>query len=236
MILSNARTTNVLLAGKKTCTRRVWSDASKAGLPLPARTATAWISAYQGDRLLHSAWDKCSFVKGAKKIADIRLTQLPYQERLEDMPQPDLNAEGGLWASKEEFINLFGSPDTVVWVVRFELVMPIDNGSHFCNNFKTDNGSHLQNTSIFQSRQVFAEFSSSRNHAPVPKFCKTYKTDNGSHFCKSCKCDYFFSNPRRFATLAKVQIANSCLSDHESFATFNESVMRRNYSILFPDS
>lgn len=111
MILSFAWTNDVLLAGNKTCTRRVWSD----------RTARAWVNAYQSDRLIHSAWNKCSFVKGAKKVADIRLTQLPYQERLGDMPQSDLDAEGGLWASKNEFINLFGSPDTVVWVVRFDL-------------------------------------------------------------------------------------------------------------------
>ncbi len=111
MILSFAWTTDVLLAGKKTCTRRVWSE----------RTARAWVNAYQGERLLHSAWNKMPLFKGAKKIADIRLTQLPYQERLGDMPQSDLSAEGGLWTSKEEFIKLFGSPDIVVWVVRFEL-------------------------------------------------------------------------------------------------------------------
>ncbi len=112
MILSFAWTTDVLLARKKTCTRRVWSE----------RTARAWMSAYKSDRLIHSAWNQCSFVKGAKKIADIRLTQLPYQERLGDMPLSDLDAEGGLWASREEFITLFGSPERVVWVVRFELV------------------------------------------------------------------------------------------------------------------
>ena len=114
MILSFAWTTDALLAGNKTCTRRVWSE----------RTARAWVNAYKSDRLIHTAWDKCSCVKGAKQIADIRLTQLPYQERLGDMPQSDLDAEGGLWASRDEFINLFGSPGIVVWVVRFELVMP----------------------------------------------------------------------------------------------------------------
>lgn len=44
--------------------------------------------------------------------------------RLKDMPQSDLKAEGGLWSSLDEFINLFGSPERVVWVVRFRLVMP----------------------------------------------------------------------------------------------------------------
>ena len=37
------------------------------------------------------------------------------------MPESDLEAEGDLWADKEEFINLFGDPDLIVWVVRFEL-------------------------------------------------------------------------------------------------------------------
>lgn len=114
MILSFAWTTDALLLGKKTCTRRAWSD----------RTANSWVNAYKGDRLIHSAWNKMPLCRGAKKIADILLTQLPYQERLRDMPQSDLSAEGGLWSSKEEFINLFGNPELVVWVVRFELAMP----------------------------------------------------------------------------------------------------------------
>jgi len=111
MLLSFTWTTDALLAGNKTCTRRCWSE----------RTAKSWINAYKSDRLIHSAWDKTPFCRGARKIADIRLTKGPYQERLADMPQSDLSAEGGLWSSKEEFINLFGSPDKVVWVVRFEL-------------------------------------------------------------------------------------------------------------------
>jgi hypothetical protein len=114
MILSFAWTTEALLAGQKTCTRRLWSD----------RTAKSWINAYKGDRLIHSAWNKIPLCRGAKKIADIRLTKCPYQEILADMPQSDLSAEGGLWSSLGEFINLFGSPDLLVWVVRFELVMP----------------------------------------------------------------------------------------------------------------
>ncbi len=113
MILSFTWTTETLLSGQKTCTRRLWSD----------RTAKSWVNAYKGDRLIHSAWDKIPLCRGAKKIADIRLTKCPYQEALADIPQSDLQAEGGLWSSKDEFINLFGSPDLVVWVVRFELAI-----------------------------------------------------------------------------------------------------------------
>ena len=111
VILSFAWTTDALLSGKKTCTRWQWSD----------RKALAWLNAYHQGRLVHQAWTNAPFVRGAKKVADIRLTQLPYQEQLADMPESDLEAEGGLWANKEEFLNLFSDPDLIVWVVRFEL-------------------------------------------------------------------------------------------------------------------
>ena len=91
----------VLLSGQKTCTRRSFCN----------RTP--------------QAWDKCAFYHGAKKIADICLAEPIYQERLDDM-QSDLKAEGGLQASKQEFIDLFGgNPNQIVWVVRFELVQVI---------------------------------------------------------------------------------------------------------------
>lgn len=112
MILTFALTTDVLLAGKKTCTRRQWSD----------RTSVSWLNACRQGRWIHQAWNHTPRVKGAKKVGLIRLTQPPYQEQLSDMPILDLEAEGGLWASKEDFISLFGSPNLIVWVVRFELV------------------------------------------------------------------------------------------------------------------
>ena len=117
MILSFAWTSLVLLSGQKTCTRRSFCNC----------TAQTWLKAYNNGRLVHQAWDKCAFCHLAKKIADIRLTQLIYQERLCDMPESDLEAEGGLWASKQEFIDLFGGDSNrVVWVVRFELVQVIN--------------------------------------------------------------------------------------------------------------
>ena len=117
MILSFAWTSLVLLSGQKTCTRRSFCNC----------TAQTWLKAYNNGRLVHQAWDKCAFCHLAKKIADIRLTQLIYQERLCDMPESDLEAEGGLWASGQEFIDLFGGDSNrVVWVVRFELVQVIN--------------------------------------------------------------------------------------------------------------
>lgn len=111
MILAFSWTTEALLSGKKTCTRRTWSD----------RTALRWISAYQQGKQVHQAWDKTPRVRGAKKVGDIRLTHMPYQERLADMPDSDVEAEGGLWKDKKEFVEEFGNSDLIVWVVRFEL-------------------------------------------------------------------------------------------------------------------
>lgn len=117
MILSFAWTSKALLDGKKTCSRRIWSD----------RTARAWVKAYNDGRLVHQAWNQAPFCKGARKIANIRLTKPVYQEQLADMPDADLDAEGGLWASKEEFFRLFGGdPGKIVWVVRFELANSLE--------------------------------------------------------------------------------------------------------------
>jgi hypothetical protein len=56
-------------------------------------------------------------------VGTIRLTCEPYKERLADMPEGDVVAEGGLWASKQEFIEAFGGgPDLAVVVVRFGLI------------------------------------------------------------------------------------------------------------------
>jgi len=112
MILSFAWTTEALLAGQKTCTRRRWSS----------RHFGAWRQAWRKGRLEHQAWDKVPRA-GGKRVGTIRLTCEPYKERLADMPESDVLAEGGMWASKQEFIELFGgAADLAVVVVRFELI------------------------------------------------------------------------------------------------------------------
>jgi hypothetical protein len=124
MIISFAWTTDALLAGRKTCTRRRWSDAHHE----------RWVRAYRQGRLIHDAWDKLPFA-GGRKIGDVRLICEPYKERLADMPESDLVAEGGLWASLDEFITLFGDPDEVVSVVRFGLVnvIGVSDGTKQCH-------------------------------------------------------------------------------------------------------
>lgn len=111
MILSFAWTTDTLLAGRKTCTRRQWTT----------NYHRRWANAWDNGRRIHQAWNK-SPRAGGRKVGDIELSCRPYRERLADMPERDLEAEGGLWASREEFVELFGgSPHLVVSVVRFIL-------------------------------------------------------------------------------------------------------------------
>jgi hypothetical protein len=109
VIISFAWTTEVFLAGKKTVTRRDWSD----------RTFQQWCKAWDERRLVHDAWDKCPR-NGGKKVGSFVLTCRPYREKLGDFPEDDLVAEGNLWSSVEEYIDLQGGdPEKVLVVVRF---------------------------------------------------------------------------------------------------------------------
>lgn len=112
MIISFAWTTSVLLTGNKTVTRRKWTR----------RYHDRWEDAFFTGRRLHDAYDK-SPRYGGKSIGRILLTEVPRRQRLSDMPESDLDAEGGLWASKEEFIELFGGDASqIVSVIRFRFI------------------------------------------------------------------------------------------------------------------
>jgi hypothetical protein len=68
---------------------------------------------------VHDAWDN-SPRAGGKKIGRFELTHKPYKERLADMPPSDLQAEGGICASLDEFCEIIGrSPNDYVAVIRF---------------------------------------------------------------------------------------------------------------------
>lgn len=109
MILSFAWTTAAFLQGRKRCTRRVWAASHLA----------QWQRAWDDGRLVHDAYDK-SPRSGGRCVGQFRLTCRPYLEQLADMPESDVQAEGGLWRDKAEFIGLFGGPHLTVAVVRFE--------------------------------------------------------------------------------------------------------------------
>lgn len=104
-----------LLTGQKTVTRRLWKQT----------TAEKYQRIFHEQKLIH-AWNNAPYVPDSKQIASIILTAAPYQEKLGDMPESDLLAEGGLWATKDDFIRCVCSgkpnPDLVVWVCRFRKV------------------------------------------------------------------------------------------------------------------
>jgi hypothetical protein len=72
-------------------------------------------------RRVHDAWDKNPRY-GGQRVGQFQLTSRPYWERLEDMPEADLEAEGGLWMSIKEFVAMFPDPEENVAVVRFKLL------------------------------------------------------------------------------------------------------------------
>ncbi len=108
MIISFAKTIEPLLAGKKTVTRREWAD--------------DYAARFKAGQIV-DAWDYSPRTGHGKRIAKIRLTADAYQEFLSDMPESDIQAEGGLWRDKNQYIrDVFGIASKKVWVIRFELV------------------------------------------------------------------------------------------------------------------
>lgn len=110
MIISFAWTTQALLDGRKTVTRREWSDGHAAKFK-------------PGD--LVDAWDKTPRCKGSKKVAVIRIVSIersPLSLMTDDIDWgfEELKREGGMWQWVTEFCNLFAIPNP--YRVEFELV------------------------------------------------------------------------------------------------------------------
>lgn len=109
-ILSFAITKDEFLTGKKTVTRRDWSDTH----------FKMWVGMWEANRLVHDAWDNTPRA-GGKRIGRLRLTAKPYREKLINMPSTDLKAEGGMCSTLDEFCALIGkSPRDYVTVIRFQ--------------------------------------------------------------------------------------------------------------------
>lgn len=109
-ILSFSLTSKKFLEGKKTVTRRDWSQ----------KHYRMWVGLWEKDKLVHDAWDNIP-IAGGKRIGRFKLTSRPYKEQLKDMPPQDLEAEGGMCSTLEDFYELIGkSPEEFVTVVRFE--------------------------------------------------------------------------------------------------------------------
>lgn len=82
MIISFAHTTPALLAGAKTVTRRTWTAEH-------ARRFRAG--------MLVDAWDHVPRVKGARKVAVIRITRDPWTQNTRDLAEEDYIREGFAW-------------------------------------------------------------------------------------------------------------------------------------------
>jgi len=111
-ILSFSLTKEEFLSGKKTVTRRDWADSYH----------DMWVRMWETERLVHDAYDNIPRA-GGKKIGQVMLIHKPYKEKLSEMPLEDLDAEGGMCSSREEFYSLIGkSPEDIVSVIRFRRV------------------------------------------------------------------------------------------------------------------
>ncbi len=119
-IIAFAETTEALLAGAKTCTRREWNDSHA-------------LTFHAGEEV--QAWDRSPRTGRGKRVGTIRLTCAPYKEYANNAPDADYAAEGFEYMSAHG-LTLFGGarPEEVwaswvnaemsyaLWVVRFELV------------------------------------------------------------------------------------------------------------------
>jgi len=109
--VSFALTLPELLSGKKTQTRRAWQD----------DYARSFIRYYE-EGIEIPALDKGQH-RGGQEVGKIRLTEKPYQQMLSEMPISDLEKEGGMCATIQEFIDrFFEEQDKLVWVIEFEFI------------------------------------------------------------------------------------------------------------------
>ncbi len=118
-IISFAYTTDALLAGEKTVSRRYWTDNHA--------------NRFQPGELVQ-AWDKRpSF--GGKKVAEIKIIAV-YKENMVNAPDEDYEKEGfaymlknGMKCAGEEttmaYWRAWKGTREDVWVVRFELVRKV---------------------------------------------------------------------------------------------------------------
>jgi hypothetical protein len=109
MIISFAMTVKEFLSGKKTETRRDWTD----------RTLCAWQKAWDQGRHEHLAVNR-GLHRGGEVIGQFRLTARPERAPLSSMTADSLKAEGGMCFSVPHFCSLVKQPpEKLMTVVRF---------------------------------------------------------------------------------------------------------------------
>lgn len=115
-IISFAWTTPALMAGRKTVTRREWSE--------------GYARRFHADEEV-AAYDR-NPRHGGRQVATIRLTRDPYRESTRSAPEEDYEGEGFAFL-QEQGVKVDGLPPRVLWrawhlypqemwVIRFEVV------------------------------------------------------------------------------------------------------------------
>jgi hypothetical protein len=146
-----------------TVTRRDWSD----------RTFAQWCKVWDERKLVHDAWDKNPRCKG-QKVGTFILTARPYRERLGDFPAYDLETEGGLWKTVEDYQGLQGgNPETVLTVVRYckltgGLPLSQEQKSHLFHKLHRQKifGADIARLTGFDEQEVYRILD--RTHPPLP--------------------------------------------------------------------
>lgn len=104
-------TSDVLLQGLKTQTRRQWTD----------KRLECFIKYFDQQRIVPALnKQKCY---GGSQIGWVMLTQKPYLQPIKEMPESDVSLEGYPSLSQQEFVNKFFTklnPETQLVVINFE--------------------------------------------------------------------------------------------------------------------
>lgn len=107
--ISFGKTIDELVSGQKTQTRRAWQE----------NYAKSFIRYFE-EGIAIPALSKGRH-RGGHELGHIRLTERPYQQYLSEMSPIDLQEEGGMVSTPQEFIDgFFKGQDKSVWVLHFE--------------------------------------------------------------------------------------------------------------------
>lgn len=106
MIISFRKTVEAIRMKTKTVTRRDWKESHAAKFK-PGMIVDAWTAGPH---------------RKGEPICKIRITKLPYRQRLGDMPNDHFKREGGrlYWRNKAEYIEAMGGADKIMWVLEFD--------------------------------------------------------------------------------------------------------------------
>jgi len=142
-------------------TRRIWKESH----------AKKFANAFHQNKLI-KALDK-DIRYGGKQIGWCRLLCAPYKEQLSAMPQNDLEAEGGMCDSIEQFIQRYfkGNSYLQVWVIRFEFIAA-DKQAHIPT--PTRPGVYSNSAAKADSNSAITRLSLSIHKAQLPGFYLCY--------------------------------------------------------------